>query len=172
MTSTYSIEALCHQAALRLATTDFLKLMKDKDEHNHKHYVRYILEIKALFDPHIIKLPTCESKELHKQVLETVKDLDCKFLRPDESETESSDEDFLVNFEIPVEEQIFTDFPEGTLTPQMQMHIKNVMEFMKQAHTPTAATLKELKKTMSTIPQGPFWLLLQACVQPIIKLCG
>ena len=52
------------------------------------------------------------------------------------------------------------------------MHIKNVMEFMEQAHTATAATLKELKKTMSTIPRGPFQLLFQACVQPIIKLCG
>ena len=47
------------------------------------------------------------------------------------------------------------------------MHIENVMDFMEQAHTATAATtLKELKKTMYTIPQGPFWLLLQACVQP------
>ena len=52
------------------------------------------------------------------------------------------------------------------------MHIENVMEFMEQAHTAATAALKELKKTMSTIPQGPFWLLLQACVQPIIKLCG
>ena len=120
--------------------------MKDKDEHNHKHYLRYILEIKALLDPHIVKLPSCESKELCKQVLETVKDPDCKFLRPDESETESSDEDFPVNFERPVEEQIFTDFPEGTLTPEMQMHIENAMEFMEQAHTATAATLKELKR--------------------------
>ena len=172
MTSTYSIEAQCHQAALRSATTDFLKLMKDKDEHNQEHYARYVSEIKALLDPHIIKLSTCESKELHKQVLATVKDPDCKFLRPDESETESSDEDFLVNFERPVEEQIFTDFPEGTLTPEMQMHIENVMDFMEQAHTATTATLKELKKTMSTIPRGPFQLLLQACVQPIIKLHG
>ena len=151
MTSTYSIEALHHQAALRLATTDFLKLMKDKDEHNHQHYARYISEIKTLLNPHVIELSTHESKELHKQVLETVKDLDCKFLRPDESGTESSDEDFLVNFERPVEEQIFANFPERTLTPEMQTHIKNVMEFMKQAHTATAATLKELKKTMSTI---------------------
>ena len=119
MTSTYSIEAQCHQAALRSATTDFLKLMKDKDEHNQEHYVRYVLEIKALLDPHIIELSTRESKELHKQVLETVKDPDCKFLRPEESETESSDEDFLANFERPVEEQIFANFPEGTLTPEM-----------------------------------------------------
>ena len=42
---------------------------------------------------------------------------------------------------------------------------------MEQAHTATA-TLKELKKTTSTIPRGPFWLLLQACVQPVIKLHG
>ena len=118
-TSTYSIEAQHHQAALRLATTDFLKLMKDKDEHNQENYARYILEIKALLDPHVIELSTHESKELHKQVLETVKDLDCKFLRPDESETKSSDKDFPVNFKRPVEEQIFIDFPEGTLTPEM-----------------------------------------------------
>ena len=36
---------------------------------------------------------------------------------------------------------------------------------MEQAHTATTTALKELKKTMSTIPEGPFWLLLQACVQ-------
>ena len=144
--------------------------MKDKDE--QEHYVRYISEIKTLLDPHVIKLPTRESKELHKQVLETVKDPDCKFLRPDESETESSDEDFLVNFKRPVEEQIFADFPEGTLTPEMQTHIENAMQFMEQANTATTTTLKELKKTTSTIPQGPFKLLLQACVQPIIKLHG
>ena len=71
MTSTYSIEALRHQAALRSATTDFMKLMKDKNEHNHQHYARYILEIKALLDPHVVKLSTRESKKLHKQVLET-----------------------------------------------------------------------------------------------------
>ena len=46
------------------------------------------------------------------------------------------------------------------------------MDFMEQAHTATTTTLKELKKTMSTIPQGPFQLLLQACVQPVIKLHG
>ena len=46
------------------------------------------------------------------------------------------------------------------------------MDFMEQAHTAATTTLKELKKTMSTIPQGPFQLLLQACVQPIIKLHG
>ena len=146
--------------------------MKDKDEHNHQHYARSISEIKALLDPHVIELSTRESKELRKQVLETVKDPDWKFLRPDESETESSDEDFLVNFERPVEEQIFADFPEGTLTPEMQTHIENVMKFMEQAHTATTATLKELKKTTSTIPWGPFQLLLQACVQPVIKLHG
>ena len=150
--SSYSAEALRYQAALRLATTDFLKLMTDKDEYHHKHYLRYISEIKSLLDPHVIKLPLRESKEIHKQVLETVKDLDCKFLRPDESETESSDEDFPVHFERPVEEQIFVDFPEGTLTPEMRTHIENAMKFMEQAHTAATITLKELKKTMSTIP--------------------
>ena len=117
--SLYSTEALHHQAALRSATTDFLKLVKDKDEYHNKHYLRYISEIKSLLDPHVVKLPLRESKEIHKQVLETVKDPDCKFLRPDESETESSDEDFLVHFKRPVEEQIFANFPEGTLTPEM-----------------------------------------------------
>ena len=170
--SSYSAEALHHQPALRLATTDFLKLMKDKDECNTKHYSRYISDIKLLLDPHIIELPLRESKEIHKPVLETVKDLDCKFLRPDESETENSDEDFLVHFERPVEEQIFTEFPEGTLTPEICTHIINAIEFMEQAHTNAAAALKELKKTTSTIPQGPFQLLLQACVQPLIKLHG
>ena len=43
---------------------------------------------------------------------------------------------------------------------------------MEQAHTANTTALKELRKTTSTIPQGPFWLLLQACVQPIIKLHG
>ena len=145
----HSTESLHHQAALRLATTDFLKLIKDKEECNPKHYLRYISEIKLLLDPHIIKLSLCTSKEIHKQVLETVKDLDCKFLRSNESETESSDKDFPVNFKRPVEEQIF---PEGTLTPEMCTHIENAMKFMEKAHTMAAATLKELKKATSTIP--------------------
>ena len=54
ITSTHSFEAQCHQAAQRSATTDFVKLMKDKDEHNQDHYARYVLEIKALLDPHVM----------------------------------------------------------------------------------------------------------------------
>ena len=81
MTSTYSIEALHHQAALRLATTDFLKLMKDKDEHNHQHYARYISEIKTLLTLTSLNYLHVNQKELCKQVLETVKDLDCKFFK-------------------------------------------------------------------------------------------
>ena len=146
--------------------------MKDKDEHNMKHYGSYIANIKFLLDTHIADLATCEPKDVEKQIIERVKDLTCKYLHPQESETESSNEDFPESFTRPVEEQIFSEFPKGVLTNEMKMHIENTIEFMEQLHTAAANSLKELKKTTPVIPHGPFRLLLRALCQPVIKLWG
>ena len=168
--STCSLEAQCHQSALKTSTADFIKLMKDEDKHNMKHYGSYIANIKFLLDTHIADLTTHEPKDVEKQIIETVQDLTCKYLCPQESETESSDEDFPESFTRPVDEQIFSEFPKGTLTDEMKIHIENAIEFMEQSHTAAANALKELKKTTPVIPHGPFRLLLQALCQLVIKL--
>ena len=92
--STCCPEAQHHHLALKTSTADFIKLMKDKDEHNMKHYVSCIADIKFLLNTHIADLATCEPKDVEKHIIETVKDPSCKYLCPQESETESSDEDF------------------------------------------------------------------------------
>ena len=88
--STYNPEAQHHQSALKTSTADFIKLMKDKDKHNVKHHGSYIADIKFLLDTHIADLATHAPKDVEKQIIETVKDLSCKYLCPQESETESS----------------------------------------------------------------------------------
>ena len=92
--------------------------MKDEDEHNVKHYGSYIANIKFLLDNPIADLATHEPKDVEKQIIEMVKDPSCKYLHPQESETESSDEDFPESFTKPVEEQIFSEFPKGALTDE------------------------------------------------------
>ena len=91
---TYSPEAQHHQSALKTSTSNFIKLMKDEDKHNMKHYGSYIANIKFLLDTHVADHATCEPKDVEEQIIETVKDLTCKYLHPQESETESYDEDF------------------------------------------------------------------------------
>ena len=145
--------------------------MKDKDEHV-KHYGSYITDIKFLLDSHIADLATHAPKDVEKQIIETVKDLGCKYLCPQESEAETSDEDFPESFTRPVNEQIFSEFPEGALIDEMKTHIENAIDFMEQSHTAAANALKELKKTTPVIPHGPFRLPLQALCQPVIKLWG
>ena len=146
--------------------------MKDEDEHNVKHYGSYIANIKFLLDTHIADLVTHEPKDVEKEFIQMVKDLSCKYLHPQESETQSSDKDFPESFTRPFDEQIFSEFPRGTLTNEMKMNIENAIEFMEQSHTAAANALKELKKTTPVIPHGPFRLLLQALCQPVIKLQG
>ena len=168
--STYSPEAQHHQSTLKTSTADFIKLMKNKDKHNVKHYGSYIADIKFLLDTHIADLATRAPKDVEKEIIETVKDLSCKYLCPQESETESSNEDFPESFTRPVNEQIISEFPEGALTDEMKTHIENAIEFMEQSHTAAANALKELKKTTPVIPHCPFRLLLQALCQLVIKL--
>ena len=168
--STCSPEAQHHQSALKRSTAAFIKLMKDEDEHNMRHYGSYIADIKFLLDTHIADFATRTPKDVEKQIIEMVKDLSCKYLHPQESKTQSSDEDFPESFTRPVNEQIFSDFPKGTLTDEMNMHIENAIEFMEQSCTAAANALKELKKTTPVIPHDPFRLLLQALCQLVIKL--
>ena len=125
-----------------------------------------------MLDTHIADLATRAPKDVERQIIETVKDPSCKYLHPQESETESSDEDFPESFTRPVNEQILSEFPEGALTDEMKMHIENAIDFMEQSHTAAANALKELKKTTHVIPHGSFRLLLQALCQLVIKLRG
>ena len=124
--STYSPEAQHHQSALKTSTADFIKLMKDKDEYNVKNYGSYIANIKFLLDTHIADLATSEPKDV-EQIIEMVKDPTCKYLHPQESETESSNEDFPESFTRPVKEQIFSELPKGALTNEMKMHIEMLL---------------------------------------------
>ena len=62
--STYSPEAQCHQSALKTSTADFIKLKKDEDKHNMKHYGLYIADIKFLLDTHIADLATHAPKDV------------------------------------------------------------------------------------------------------------
>ena len=71
--STCSPEAQHHQSALKPSTADFIKLMKDEDEHNVKHYGSYIADIKLLSNTYITDLATHETKDVEKQIIETVK---------------------------------------------------------------------------------------------------
>ena len=167
--STSSPEAQHHQSAPKTSTADFIKLMKDEDKHNVKHYGSYIADIKFLLDTHIADLSTHAPKDVEKQIIEMVKDLSCKYFHPQKSETESSDEDFLESFTRLVNEQIFSEIPERALTGEMKTHIENAIDFMEQSHTAAANALKELKKTTLVIPHGPFRLLLQSLCQLVIK---
>ena len=71
--STYSPKAQHHRLALKTSTADFIKLMKDGDKHNVKHYGLYIADIKFLLDTHIADLATHEPKDVEKQIIEMVK---------------------------------------------------------------------------------------------------
>ena len=58
----YLSEAQHHQSTLKTSTADFIKLMKNKDKHNVKHYGSYIADIKLLLDTHIADLATVHPK--------------------------------------------------------------------------------------------------------------
>ena len=105
-------------------------------------------------------------------VMSTIHDLDCKFLRPKESTTESSHEDFLTQFDRPDDDIIMAEFPDNMLTSEIRTRITKCLDYMEQSHSSVAATLTEVKKLMPLIPVGAFRLLLQALLQPIIKLKG
>ena len=66
-----------------------------------------------LLNTHIADLATHEPKDVEKQIIEMAKDLTCKYLCLQESETESSNEDFSESFTRPAKEQIFSELPKG-----------------------------------------------------------
>ena len=84
-------------------------------------------------------LQTCKivPPETTKQVLSTVKDLDCNYLHPNDFPTE------VVH---PEDEQIFVEFPEDMLTDELRTWITKCIEHMEQSHTFAVSALKEAKK--------------------------
>ena len=138
--------------------------MKDKDKHNVKHYGSYIADIKFLLDTHISDLVTHEPKDVEKQIIEMVEDPTCKYLHPQESETESSDEDFPEGFTRPVKEQIFSEFPKGTLTNEMKMHIENAIELME---TIAHSCCQCLEGAQEDHPCHPLWSIQTSATGPV-----
>ena len=51
--------------------------------------------------------------------MQTVKDPECKYLSPADSTTESSDNDFPMQFETVEEDQILAAFPDNILTSKV-----------------------------------------------------
>ena len=58
------------------------------------------------------------------------------------------------------------------LTSEVRTWIMNCLDYMEQSHSSAAATLTEVKELMPVIPISAFRLLLQALLQPIIKVKG
>ena len=65
-----------------------------------------------------------------------------------------------------MEDHIFSEFPENLLTPEFRECVTSVCKNMEQAHESAVAAMAKLSPVMS---RGPFHLLLQAMVQPVIK---
>ena len=85
----------------------------------------------------------------------------CKFLHPNELSTDSSDDDLPGNILNVEEDDIFHEFPPGTLTDEVQQTISSCLEHMEQSHTEAAAAIQCAKKLAHTMPSGPFRLVLQ-----------
>ena len=105
-------------------------------------------------------------------VISTIWNLDCKYLRPKDSTTGSSDIDFPSQFERLDDDIIMAMFPDNMLTSEVRGRVTNCLDYMAQSHSAAAAALKEVEKLMSTIQAGAFRLLLQGLFQPVIKLKG
>ena len=165
--STLSLEAQHHQRALQSTTQAFIATMWS-DGHDRSNYEDFIKDMKFILDTHISDLKDCSTKDVTKMVIATIWDLDCKYLRPAESTTKSSDEDFPTQFKRLDDDVIIAEFPDNMLTSEVRTRVTNCLDYMEQSHTTPAATLKEAKKLMSHIPARAFRLLLQ----PVIKLKG
>ena len=171
MTSTQNPELTHHQRSLQTATEAFITSIKLED-HDMQRYKMYVKDVKLILDKHVAELMGRNTSDVAKQVLKTVNDPECRYLRPTESSTESSDEDFPTTCAHPVEDQIFGEFLENLLTPEIREHITAFCENMEQVHLLAVTTMEEMAKLSPELPRGPFHLHLQAMVQPVIKMCG
>ena len=64
------------------------------DEHDRSKYEDFIKDMKFILDTYISDLKDWPAKDVTKMVMRTIHDLDSKYLRPKDTTTESSDEDF------------------------------------------------------------------------------
>ena len=89
--STLTVESQRHQRALQTTARTFLNTMKS-DDHSQEKYIDFLKDVKDLIQDHVSELRTCDVTEITKTVLKTVCDPLCKFLCPNESTTDSSDD--------------------------------------------------------------------------------
>ena len=116
--STLSPEAQ-HQQAIQSTTLAFIATMWSDGQDQSKHE-DFIKDMKFILDKHISDLQNQKAKDVTKMIMSTIHDLDCRYLRPKESTTESSDEDFPTEFQRPDEDIIMAAFPDNMLTSEVQ----------------------------------------------------
>ena len=127
--STLTVESQRHQRALQTAARTFFNVM-NSDDHSQEKYIEFLKDVKDLIQDHVSELKTCDVTEITKTVLKMVCDPLCKFLCPNETTTDSSDDDLpghILNVE---EDDIFCEFPPGTLTDEVQQTISFCLEHM------------------------------------------
>ena len=120
--STLTVESQRHQRALQTAARTFLNAMKLND-HSQEKYIDFLKDVKDLIQDHVSELKTHDVTEITKTVLKMVCDPLCKFLHPSELSTDSSDDDLPGNIPNVEEDEIFHEFPLGTLTDEVQQTI-------------------------------------------------
>ena len=146
--------------------------MMKSDDHSQEKYIDFLKDVKDLIQDHVSELKTHDVTEIMRTVLKTVCDPLCKFLHPNESTTDSSDDDLpghILNVE---EDDIFHEFPPGTLTDEVQQTISSCLEHMEQSYTEATAAIQSAKKLAHMMPSGPFRLVLQLMTHPIITVKG
>ena len=170
MSSTVDPEARQHQATLQSTMQAFVKLMRTED-HHHSKYVDYIKDMKFLMDSHIPQLSGHELKDVAKMIMTTIQDPECKYLCTTEStEASDSDEGMPDKVDVPSKGDILAEFPKEMLTTKVRTNVSNVLEHMEMSHMEAAEVMRSMKKLVTQIPVGAFWLLLQATVQPNIMI--
>ena len=116
--STLTVESQRHQRALQTAARTFLNVMKS-DDHSQEKYIDFLKDVKDLIQDHVSEMKTHDVTEITKTVLKTVHDPLCKFLHPNEFTTDSSDDDLPGHIPNVEEDDIFHEFPPGTLTDEV-----------------------------------------------------
>ena len=138
--STLTVESQRHQRALQTVARTFLNAMKSND-HSQEKYIDFLKDVKDLIQDHVRELKTHNVTEITKIVLKMVCDPLCKFLCPNELSTDSSDDDLPGNIPNVEEDDIFCEFPPGTLTDEVRQTISSCLEHMEQSHTEAVAAI-------------------------------
>ena len=138
--STLTLESQRHQRALQTAARTLLNAMKS-DDHSQEKYIDLLKDVKDLIQDHVSELKTHDVTEITKTVLKMVCDPLCKFLCPSEFTTNSSDDDLPGHIPNVEEDDIFHEFPPGTLTDEVQQTISSCFEHMEQSHTEAAVAI-------------------------------